>query len=84
MRIGKIELSIEDISKEDTLKYQEILTILISSGALNLKNGKAVLHFDRDGVFQGVQLEYWAFKKIPFPLRKDRTREWHREKESNV
>ena len=69
--IGKIELSIEDISKEDTLKYQEILTILISSGALNLKNGKAIMHFDSTGTFMGVQLEYWAFKKIPFAVRKN-------------
>lgn len=61
--IGKIELTMENVSKEETLKYQEILTVLISSGALSLKNGSASLHFDSEGTFQGVELNYWAFKR---------------------
>ena len=61
--IGKIELKIENISKEDTIKYQEILHVLVSSGALALKNGKAILHFDSAGIFQGVELDFWAFKR---------------------
>ena len=61
--LGKIELTMENVSKEETLKYEEILTVLISSGALALKNGSATLHFDSDGIFQGVQLDYWAFKR---------------------
>jgi hypothetical protein len=63
MSISKIELKIENISKEETFKYQEILSALITSGALNLKNGKAILHFDGQGMFMGVQLDYWAFKR---------------------
>jgi hypothetical protein len=59
----KIELTIPDIDIKETARYQEILVALISSGALNLKNGKSILHFDSDGVFQGVQLDYWAFKR---------------------
>jgi hypothetical protein len=58
-----IQLNIPDIDIKETTRYQEILVALISSGALNLKNGKAVLHFDSEGVFQGVQLDYWAFKR---------------------
>lgn len=58
-----IQLNIPDIDVKETLRYQEILVALISSGALNLKNGKAVLHFDSEGIFQGVQLDYWAFKR---------------------
>ena len=61
--VGKIELNIEGTTKEEVTKYQEVLSVLISSGALRLKNGKAVLHFDSDGTFQGVQLDYWAFKR---------------------
>lgn len=58
-----IQLNIPDIDIKETARYQEILVALVSSGALNLKNGKAVLHFDSDGVFQGVQLDFWAFKR---------------------
>ena len=61
--VGKITLDIEGISKDETLKYQEILAILVSSGALSLKNGKAILHFDHEGTFQGVELDYWPFKR---------------------
>ena len=60
---GKIELDIKGISREETIKYQEILVILISSGALKLKGGKAILHFDNDGVFQGVEMDYWAYRR---------------------
>lgn len=60
---GRINLDIEGITLEQTLKYQEILTALIASGALNIRNGKAVLHFDHANEFQGVVLEYWAVKK---------------------
>jgi len=63
MSYGKIELKIDNATIEQTKKYQEIISILISSGALNLKNGKAILNFDSTGEFQGVYLEYWAFKR---------------------
>lgn len=64
MSLGKIELNIENISKEDTFKYQEVLVALIQSGALSLKGGgKATLHFDHTGMFMGVQLDYWAFRR---------------------
>lgn len=58
-----IEVNIPDKSEEYANKYQEIIVALISSGAFDLRNGKAVLHFDNDSTFQGVQLDYWAFKR---------------------
>lgn len=58
-----IQLNIPEMEQKEVIKYQEILVSLIGSGALNLKNGKAVLHFDSEGIYQGVQVEYWAFKR---------------------
>jgi hypothetical protein len=58
-----IQLHIPEVDIKDTARYQEILVSLISSGALNLKNGKATLHFDSEGTYQGVQLDYWAWKR---------------------
>lgn len=63
MEIGKIELSIENISKEDTIKYQEILAALVGSGALRLKGAKVTIHLDGDGVFQGIQFDYWPYRR---------------------
>lgn len=59
----KIEVEIPEMAQSEVMKYQEIIVALISSGGMNLKNGKAVLHFDSQSVFQGVQLEYWAWKR---------------------
>ena len=64
MKVTRIELNIErELTAAEIQKYQEIFITLISSGAVNLKNGKAMLHFDADGTFQGVQLDYWAFRR---------------------
>jgi len=63
MSIGKIELEVAGITHEETLKLQEILTALVSSGAWRMKNGKAIIHFDSTGTFQGVQMDYWAWKR---------------------
>jgi len=64
MEIGKIELSIEGITKEETLIIQEILFALISSGGLlRIKRGRTIIHFDEDGSFQGIELNYWPWRK---------------------
>ncbi|MBT7338637.1 MAG: hypothetical protein HN802_02975 [Candidatus Jacksonbacteria bacterium] len=58
-----IEIDVPDKGETNAFKYQEIITALIGSGAFDLQNGKAVLHFDQSGTFQGVQLDYWAFRR---------------------
>ena len=64
MDIGKIELEIEGITKEETLVIQEILMALISSGGLlRIKRGKTIIHFDDEGIFQGVEVDYWPFRR---------------------
>ncbi len=60
----RIEIDIEkELSPAKVLTYQEILIALIGSGALDLKNGGATLHFDSEGQFQGCEVKYWAFKR---------------------
>ena len=59
----RIEVDIPDKDSSESARYQEIIVSLIGCGALDLKNGKAVLHFDHEGTYQGVQLDYWAFKR---------------------
>ena len=45
-------------------KYTEILTVLISKGALDgVKGGKTILHFDGDGNFMGCELDYWPWRR---------------------
>ena len=60
----KIELKIDGASREQLVRYTEILTALLSSGGLDgVKNGQTILHFDRDAEFMGVELKYWPWRK---------------------
>lgn len=60
----KVEINIEGASREQLEKYTEILTILISKGALDgIKGGSAILHFDAQGIFQGIELDYWPWRR---------------------
>jgi len=61
----KIELDInQDLSPEEIFKYQEILLALVSCGGLSgVKNGRTILHFDNEGVFLGIELDYWPWRR---------------------
>jgi hypothetical protein len=52
------------ITQEHKDKIQEIFTALVSSGALTgVRGGKTIIHFDADGIFQGIELDYWPWRK---------------------
>lgn len=70
----KIELHINTentgyLGQHDIEKFQEIISALIRSGGLTgVKGGQTIIHFDAEGMFQGIQLDYWPFrrrKKLP-------------------
>jgi hypothetical protein len=64
MEKGKIQLNIEGIDEVDTLRYQEILVALIACGGLSgVKGGRTIIHFDQEGVFQGIELDYWPWRR---------------------
>lgn len=60
----QIRLEITGASSEEVQKFSEIFYALLKSGGLSgVKGGKTVIHFDADGVFQGVQLDYWPYRR---------------------
>lgn len=66
----KIELEIKNlenigkITPEIKNHIEEIFGALIVSGGLTgVKNGRTILHFDGSGVFQGVELDYWPYRR---------------------
>ena len=66
----KLELEItnsENIGSLDPLKLlkiQEIILALITSGGLTgVKGGKTIIHFDGEGTFQGIELDYWPWRR---------------------
>lgn len=61
--IGEIKLTFEADS-EQIDKATEIFKALIKSGGLwGVKGGKTSIHFDGEGRFMGIQLDYWPFRK---------------------
>ncbi len=66
----KIEIEIptnENVGEmdESTIsKIGEIVSALVRSGGLTgVKGGKTIIHFDADGVFQGIELDYWPWRR---------------------
>lgn len=71
----RLELSIrntENVGTPDLQRYTEIFEALITSGGLTgVKGGKTIIHFDAEGTFQGIQLDYmpWRRKRIDLPSK---------------
>lgn len=66
----KIELEIRtlenvgDLTPEKQARIVEIFEALIVSGALTgVKAGRSILHFDDEGVFRGVELSYFPWRR---------------------
>lgn len=60
----RIVIEIESATSEQIARYQEIISVLISKGALDgVKGGQSILHFNADGIFQGVELDYWPWRR---------------------
>lgn len=52
------------MTEQDKEKITEILQALIEcGGATGVKGGQAILHFDGQGEFMGVNLNYWPWRK---------------------
>jgi len=60
----KIKLEIEGVDPKEVERYQEILYALVKCGGLTgVKGGQTILHFDHEGTFQGIELDYWPFRR---------------------
>lgn len=52
------------ITEQDINKFTEIFEILVEKGALTgVRGGCSKLHFDAEGNFMGVELDYWPWKR---------------------
>jgi hypothetical protein len=70
----KITLDIKNMENanftpERLRMYEEIITALISSGGFDgVKGGQTIIHFDALGIFQGVQLSYWPYRRRNYKI----------------
>lgn len=63
MREGIINLKLEGITFEETERLRELIHTLIINGALHVKNGQTILHFDHEGTIQEIEIHYKRWKK---------------------
>lgn len=54
----------ENHDEHEISSIKEIFNALVRSGGLTgVKGGQAILHFDSEGNFMGVQLSYWPWRR---------------------
>ena len=52
------------VSDTDKAHFAEIFEALIVSGGLTgVKGGSTNIHFDSQGLFKGINLNYWPYRK---------------------
>ena len=53
-----------NLTLEEIRAIQEVVMALIQTGGLlGVKGGSTNIHFDGDGVFQGIQFDYWPWRR---------------------
>ena len=62
---GLIEIKIDNISEQETLRLREVIHTLIANGSLNIKSGRAIIHYDYEGTLMKIDHEFikWIKKK---------------------
>lgn len=56
--------NIGDLTPEKISRIVEIYEALVVSGGLTgVKAGRTIIHFDAEGVFQGIELSYFPWKR---------------------
>jgi len=59
-----INIELNGYTDEEIAKMTEIFKALIASGGLTgVKGGQTNLHFDAEGIFMGVQLSYFPWRR---------------------
>lgn len=61
----KIEITLpEDFNLKNVEQAEEVFKALVKTGALTgVKGGKAIIHYDGEGNFQAIQLDYMPFRR---------------------
>ena len=54
----------KDLDPNEVQQATVIFHALLKSGGMfGVKGGKTIMHFDAQGMFMGVQLDYWPWRR---------------------
>jgi len=63
-KVVNIELTEADAAAfREFIKVREVVEIMSNAGIFALKNGKAVLNFNGNGVLEGIEVRQSAYKR---------------------
>lgn len=56
--------NIQSLTEVQRMQMQEIVTALVSTGGLSgVRGGQTIIHFDANGIFQGIEIAYWPWRR---------------------
>lgn len=61
---GVINVILENVSEKETLRLREVIHTLIAQGSLNIRNGRAIIHFDNDSNVMKIDHEFIKWRKL--------------------
>lgn len=59
---GNIVISIEKTTIKEMVRLQETIALLFDQGVMNIRNGKAVLHFDDRGKCRAIDKDVSSWR----------------------
>ena len=60
---SQIKIDCQNVPVDVANHWREIIEILITQKALNVKNGKAILNFDSDGNLAEISFDYKKWRR---------------------
>ena len=53
--VGKIEIILENVNKEETIRIQNVINTLFANDIFNIRNGWAKINFDNDKNLSSIE-----------------------------
>lgn len=60
---GTITFELDGADDQTTLRYHEMLDLIIRNGVLNVRNGKVILNFDSQGILQEMEFQVKKYRR---------------------
>lgn len=71
MQIGTITITLEGVTIEETERLRKMIHTMFTDGVFNIRNGKAILNFDNDGLAEiEKQIKTWKRGKEPVVMKR--------------
>ena len=60
---GTIQITLEGVTFEETERYRQMIHLLFQAGTFAIRNGKAILNFDSDGLLSEIEIQVKRWRR---------------------